>query len=301
MVDRTRVSQLALWSIFIAFAVMGVKFIAWQISGSIALFSDALESIVNVVAAAIAWWTIRISLKPADTSHPFGHHKAEYFSAVIEGVLVVVAALLIFREAVPAILSDHHLEAPGAGMAVNAAAAAVNGFWAWLLISTGRRERSPALSADGQHILADVVTSVGVLIGLALAILTGWSILDPLMALVVGVNVLREGWKVIASSISGLMDSALDGTEIDLINKTILENSLGALEAHDIKTRTSGAVSFIEFHLVVDASMSVADSHVICDRLESALKTAVPGAVVTIHVEPDHKRKNSGVEIVPQK
>lgn len=294
MPNITRVSQLAFWSIIVAIGVMAIKFAAWWLSGSVALYSDALESIVNVIAALIAWFAIRISHKPPDQNHPFGHHKAEYFSAVIEGVLIIVAALLIFREAYSALTTDYNLEAPVQGMIVNAIAAAINGFWAWLLISTGKREKSPALSADGRHIMADVVTSMGVLIGLMIALATGLIIIDAIAAILVGINVLWEGWKVVSSSVTGLMDTAPGTKQSKLIKDTILSNAKGAIEVHDIKVRIAGPVSFIEFHLVVDGSMSVDASHEICDRIETALTATIKGAETTIHVEPGQKKKASG-------
>lgn len=297
MTDTRYVSRLAFYSIIVAFAVMGIKFVAWWLTGSVALYSDALESIVNVIAATIAWIAIRISHKPADLNHQYGHQKAEYFSAVIEGVLVVLAALMIFYSAYSALASDHEVVEPALGMMISAGAAAINGYWAWLLISTGRTEKSPALTADGKHIMTDVVTSVGVLLGLALMMLTGWIVLDALMAVIVGANVLREGWRVISSSIGGLMDAALDADEAELIQKTILANATGAIEVHDIKTRVSGPASFVEFHLVVDGSMSVQAAHEICDRIESQITSAVSGARTTIHVEPDDKRKHGGLRV----
>jgi cation diffusion facilitator family transporter len=297
MHNANRVSRLAFWSIVIAFGVMAIKFAAWWLSGSVALYSDALESIVNVIAAVVAWFAIRLSHKPADKNHQFGHHKAEYFSAVIEGILIVLAALLIFNEAFSALSRNYTLEAPALGMMVNAVAAGINGIWAWLLISTGKSERSPALSADGRHILTDVITSAGVLFGLVLALATGWMILDAILAIMVGINVLWEGWKLVSSSVNGLMDISAGHEESELIEKAILANAAGAIEVHDIKTRIAGPVSFIEFHLIVDGSMSVAASHKICDRIESELKKTVKGAITTIHVEPDNKRKGSGLEI----
>ena len=297
MPNTRRVSLLAFWSIIIAFIVMGIKFFAWNLSGSIALYADALESIVNVVAAIIAWFAVRLSHKPADSNHQFGHHKAEYFSAVVEGILIILAAFLIFYHAYSALGSDHVLETPTKGMIVNVVATAINGFWAWLLISNGRREQSPALSADGRHILTDVVTSVGVLIGLVLVIVTGWTILDPILAIIVGVNVLWEGWKIVFSSANGLMDVAPDKAKTDLIKETILAHSMGAREVHDIRVRVAGPVTFIEFHLIVDGTMSVEDSHKICDRIEGALQKTVKGANTTVHVEPDHMEKTGGIRI----
>lgn len=297
MSANSPIARLAGLSIVVAALVFALKVIAWWITGSVALYSDALESVINMVTAGFAWVAIRISQRPADKNHPFGHHKAEYFSAVVSGVLIVVAALLIFSEAVSALITPHKLETPGVGMAINALAATINGLWAWLLIRTARRHRSPALAADGRHILVDVVTSAGVLIGLALVLLTGWLFLDSLIAIAVGINVLIEGWKVITSSVDGLMDSALDDTETERIRRTILDSAAGAIEVHDIKTRMAGHVSFIEFHLVVDGAMTVAASHAICNRIEEALCAAIPGAVITIHVEPDEEKKRDGLTI----
>lgn len=297
MTISRRVSTLAFYSIVIAFVVMAVKFAAWWITGSVALFSDALESIVNVIASMIAWYALRVSARPADDKHHYGHQKAEYFSAVVEGVLVCLAALAIFASAAQALMSEHVIEQPLLGMAVNGVAAVINGVWAYILITTGRRERSPALIADGRHIWTDVVSSVGVLIGLVLVILTDLVILDAMMAILVGGNVLYEGWKVIYASVGGLMDAALDPEETELIERTILENATGAIEVHDIKTRVAGAVSYVEFHLVVDGAMSVEESHAICDRIEARINAVLKGVKTTIHVEPETKRKASGLPV----
>lgn len=290
------VSRLALASIAVAIGVMGLKFLAWWLTGSVALFSDALESIVNVIAATAAFMAVRYAARPADPGHPFGHHKAEYFSAVLEGVLIVVAALLILHEAVTALLEGvGEMTSPGPGLAINLVAAVINGVFASILIRAGRKHRSPALVADGKHVMADVVTSAGVLAGLVLALVTGWLLLDPLLAILVAGNILREGWHVISESIDGLMDRAVDGEEAQRIEAVIRANATGAIEVHDIRTRAAGPATFIEFHLIVDAAMTVEESHAICDRLESGLHAAVPGSRVTIHVEPDHKAKDEGL------
>ena len=185
-----RVQKIAAGSIAVGLLVLGLKFLAWRLTGSIALYSDALESIVNVVTAVVALLAVRTSAKPADASHPYGHGKAEYFSAVIVGVLIVVAALLILKEAWHGFRDPRPLDASPAGLLVNGLASVVNGVWCWVLIHRGRRLRSPALVADGRHLLTDVVSSVSVLLGVLLAAATGWSILDPaLAALVAGLAV----------------------------------------------------------------------------------------------------------------
>ena len=289
--QQTKARRLALLSVVVAILIMGVKFLAWRLTGSVALYSDALESIVNVIASAAAWYAIGFSQRPADDTHPFGHHKAEYFSAVLEGVLIAIAALLIVREAWHAFFEPRLIAEPWAGMAVNFAAAIGNGLWAMLLLKVARESSSPALDADARHIFSDVVTSVGVLGGLLAAVTTGWAILDPLLALVVAVNILWQGWKIISNSLNALMDHALPDEQQELIRRTIDRNSEGSLEFHDLKTREAGAVRFAEFHLVVESDMTVARSHAICDRIENALREIVPGLHVTIHVEPEEKRK----------
>jgi cation diffusion facilitator family transporter len=244
-----------------------------------------------VIAAFFALWAIRVSHLPADDNHPFGHHKAEYLSAVVEGAMIIVAALLIFREAFFALESPAPLERPWPGLAVNAIGGVLNAIWALALIRTGRQERSPALDADGRHILTDVWTSAGVIVGLIAAVATGWTILDPLLAIVVAVNILYQGWRVIGASVQGLMDVGVDAERSMRIREIISTNAGGALEVHDLKTRIAGRATFIEFHLVVDAAMSVGDSHVICDRIEAALKSEIPSVRVVIHVEPDDEAK----------
>ncbi|WP_170971391.1 MULTISPECIES: cation diffusion facilitator family transporter [Mesorhizobium] len=291
MASKSKVATLAMWSIPVAVAVFALKLVAWWLTGSVALYSDALESIVNVIAAGAAFWAIQLSHKPPDHDHQHGHHKAEYFSAVLEGVLIVVAALLILSEVWKAWEHPSPLEEPGVGLGVNAIASVINAIWATILIRTGRRQRSPALVADGKHIMSDVVTSVGVLAGLLGALATGWLWLDPALAAIVAVNILYQGWQVIGSSLSGLMDKAVEPTEAMHIRAVISANSKGALEVHDLKTRIAGRATFIEFHLVVDSDMTVGESHVICDRIEEALKAEIPSVRVTIHVEPDDEAK----------
>jgi cation diffusion facilitator family transporter len=289
--SKKKVARLAFWTIVVAFVVLGLKALAWWLTGSVALYSDALESTVNVIAALAAFWAIRVSHTPADQDHPFGHHKAEYFSAVLEGVLIVVAALLILVEVARAWAAPVNLDQPWPGLAINSVASVVNLVWAQLLIRAGRAERSPALVADGRHIMTDVVTSVGVLAGLIAAVLTGWNILDPALAVIVALNILWQGWHVIGSSVQGLMDRAVDRQEHIHIRDIISANSKGALEVHDLKTRIAGRATFIEFHLIVDGDMTVRESHVICDRIEEALKAQIPSVRITIHVEPDDEAK----------
>ena len=284
------VKRLAAWSIAVAFGVMGLKLVAWRLTGSVALLSDGLESTVNVVAAFVAFAAITYAQKPADADHQFGHHKAEYFSAVLEGVLIAIAALLIIQQAVPALRDPQPIEAPGAGLAVNLLASAINGVWAFLLIRTGRAQRSPALVADGQHIFSDVVTSVGVFVGLVAALVTGYAILDPLLAIAVAVNILWQGWKVISSSVNALMDRAVEPADEARLKQIIAANAEGSIDIHDLRTRVAGPATFIDFHMVVPKTMTVGTAHEICDRLEDAIRDFVPGASIAIHVEPQGEK-----------
>ncbi|MFN7102451.1 MAG: cation diffusion facilitator family transporter [Pseudorhizobium sp.] len=285
--NDSTVERLAFWGIPMALGVMGLKLVAWWVTGSVALLSDGLESTVNVVAAFIAYFVIRYAQRPADEDHQFGHHKAEYMSAVVEGALIIVAALLIVQEAWGALFAPTLPEAPVLGLSINAVAGVINLVWARTLIRAGRRHSSPALSADGQHIMSDVVTSAGVFVGLILAIVTGYAILDPVMAMLVAVNILYQGYRVISHSLGGLMDRAVTLEEEEEIRAAITAHSAGSLGVHDLRTRRAGAVAFIDFHLVVPADMAVAKAHEICDRLEDAIKQVIPGASLAIHVEPE--------------
>ncbi|MCX8996615.1 cation diffusion facilitator family transporter [Rhizobiaceae bacterium BDR2-2] len=287
--DRT-VERLAFWGIPLSIGVLGLKLLAWYVTGSVALLSDGLESTVNVAAAFIAYFVIRYAKRPPDEDHQFGHYKAEYISAVLEGVLIVVAALLIIQEALGALAAPRVMDAPVLGLAINAAAAVVNAVWASVLIRVGTKHRSPALTADGRHIMSDVVTSAGVLAGLTGAVLTGYPILDPILAILVAINILFQGWKVISHSLSGLMDRAIEPEEEEALKKAIADNAAGSLGAHGLKTRRAGPAAFIDFDLVVPATMTVAEAHRICDRLEEAIGAAVPGAVTNIHVEPESEK-----------
>lgn len=289
-----RLSRLATTSIVVAMLVMGLKYMAYVLTGSVALYSDALESIVNVATAIAALIAVRISERPADRSHQFGHHKAEYVSAGLEGALILIAALLILHQAYEAWLNPRALTAPAEGLAINALAGVVNAAWAWHLIVRGRALRSPALIADGWHLFSDVATSAGVIVGLLLALTTGWMILDPMLAAVVAIHILWVGWRIIAQSMSGLMDAAVAGDMMAQIRRIIAANGNGALQIHDLRTRMAGRATFIEFHLVVPGSMSVTEAHDICDRLEEALAAEIEGAEVLIHVEPEGEAKSKG-------
>ncbi len=290
--------RLALGSIGVGIVVLGLKTLAYALTGSIALYSDAVESIVNVVAAMSALVAVHMAGRPADSNHPYGHHKAEYISAVVEGVLIVLAALAILREAWMGFQAARLLTVPVEGLLVNALAGGLNALWCRTLLREGARLRSPALIADGQHLWADVLSSAGVLGGIVLAVATGWWWLDPLLATLVAGNILWSGWRLVGHSLSSLMDRSLPTDELDSVRALIAEHATGALQAHDLRTRRAGSRTFVDFHLVVPGSMSVTDAHAVCDRIENSIRAAHDDVVITIHVEPEHKAKQTGAVVI---
>lgn len=293
-----RVQLLAAGSIVVGIVVLALKYLAWHLTGSVALLSDAIESIVNVATAIAALVAIRFAAQPADANHPYGHHKAEYLSAVIEGALIIVAAIAIFHEAWSALRAPRIVDAPWTGLAVNGLATAINAIWCYVLITQGRRRKSPALLADGRHLFTDVVSSAGVFVGVALAALTGYLILDPILAVLVGLNVLWAGWRVMKESVGGLLDEAVPDGDLTRIRAIIADHAEGAIEAHDLRTRHAGRMTFVDFHLVVRGQMTVTEAHDICDRLERAIKAEMQDALISIHVEPDDKAKHSGIVVL---
>ena len=292
------VMKIAAGSILVGIVVLALKTLAWWMTGSIALLSDALESTVNLATAVAALVAIRFAATPADANHPYGHHKAELFSAILEGVMIIIAALLIMREAYYGFLEPRTLDAPLEGLLVNGAASVINALWCWTLISQGQKRRSPALVADGRHLLTDVISSIGVTFGVLIAIASGWALLDPLMAVIVAINIVWSGWKVMRESLSGLLDEAIPDTTLAQVRETISRESAGAVEAHDLRTRHAGQASFVEFHLIVPGEMTANAAHDICDRIEAALKDVLEGCIVTIHVEPERKAKHSGIVVL---
>jgi cation diffusion facilitator family transporter len=293
-----RVQTIAAGSILVGFIVLALKYAAYVFTGSVALLSDAIESIVNVITAIVALLAIRWSAMPADAGHPYGHAKAEYFSAVVEGVLIIVAALAILREAYFAYLTPHLIDAPWLGLALNGGATLLNAIWCAVLIGRGRAMKSPALVADGYHLLSDVVSSVGVVAGVALAAVIGLPWLDPALAAAVAANVLWSGWKVMRESVGGLMDEAVSPETLARLRDLISQNADGALEAHDLRTRHAGRMMFVDFHLVVPSDMTVTAAHDICDRIENAIRAEFKDTSISVHVEPDGKAKHTGIVVV---
>ncbi|MDE8343266.1 MAG: cation diffusion facilitator family transporter [Acidocella sp.] len=295
------VIKFACGSIFIGLAVLALKFLAARVSGSTALFSDALESLVNVAASLLALYALVVAAKPADRQHTYGHAKVELLSAVATGAMILIAAVLIFQRAFT-VIRHPVLLAPlsgglGLGMVLNAAAGGLIAIWAMQLRRVGKKYRSPALAADAQHLLTDVLTTIGIILGLGAADILHLPILDPILAFGIAVQIAFAGGATVLKSLSGLLDEAPPVAVIARINELVRLRGTGALEAHDFRIRQAGPAAFLEFHLVVPGAMSVDAAHVICDRIEAALRDEMPGVIITIHVEPAEKAKHEGVLI----
>ena len=285
-------------SLIVSLAVLGLKYAAYAATGSVALYSDAVESTINVVGAGGALLALWLSAQPPDANHPYGHHKAEYLSAVVEGALVLATAFLIGHEAWQGWQHPHPLETPLLGILLNGMGGAINFAWALVLLRLGRRWRSPALVAGGKHIMTDVWTTGAVLAGFAMVIFTGRLWIDPAVAALVAVNILWAGYGMVRESVGGLMDEVADPEAVDAVRRTISANAAGAIEAHEVRVRTVGSMTFIDFPLVVPARIAVEEAHDICDRLENALRELVGAASITIHVEPEGKAKHRGVLVL---
>ncbi len=295
LLSMTTVTRIAAASIGVGLLVLGLKVAAWRVTGSAAFYSDALETVVNVAASGIALAALRFAAQPADDNHPYGHDKAEFVAAVVEGVLIVVAAVSILQHAYGAWRHPRVLQEVGLGVGLNLAATVVNAFWAWVLFGVAKRARSPALRGDAKQLMGDVVTSFGVVGGVALVLLTGVLRLDAAVGVATAIYVLWSGVHLIGDSIGGLMDMAPSDDTVARIEAVLVAHGGGAIEVHDIKARQAGRATFVQFHLVVPGAMRVDAAHEICDRIEEALRRDMEHLMVNIHVEPEHKAKRVGV------
>jgi cation diffusion facilitator family transporter len=274
------------FSILAALVTMALKVIAYLYTDSLGLLSDAAESTVNLFAAGTAWVSLWYAAKPVDVEHTYGHRKIEYFSAGLEGVLIVAAAVGIGWYAAWRLVTPSSLHEPLVGAAVAVAASAINLAVAVWLLRLGRRYGSIVLEADGHHLMADVVTSLCVVVGLVLVKATGQQRLDPIVALLVAIHIVRTGWRLIARSFNGLMDHALPPAEQTLVRSAI-EGQLGPEAAyHALRTRQAGTDRFVDFHLLVPGKTDVARAHRLAERVEQAIRLALPGTEVVVHIEP---------------
>ena len=276
----------AFLSIGAAFLTIALKFGAYILTGSVGFLSDALESVVNLVAAIVAVWALTCAAKPPDEGHAFGHSKAEYFSSGVEGGLILVAAISIAIAAIPRLFHPQTLEQVGFGLVFSLVASAINGGVAVVLFKAGKRLRSITLRADAQHLLTDVWTSVGVMLGLLLVSLTGWFILDPLIALLVAANIIWTGLKLIRESGSALLDASIPLAEREVINKILERYNLQKVQFHAIRTRIAGTRQFVSFHVLVPGEWTVQRGHDLCEEVELAIGAALPNTNVLTHLEP---------------
>lgn len=260
---------------------------AWWLTGSVGLLSDAAESLVNLVAAIVALVALTIAERPADDDHQFGHSKAEYFSAGVEGAMIFVAAGSIIVLAVERLLNPQELEQLGIGLLVSIVASVVNGVVGMMLIRAGRQNRSVTLTADGKHLLTDVITSIGVVVGVGLVWLTGWSALDPIVAIGVGINILFVGGRLVRESMMGLMDATLSDEENATI-EAVLDSyrRSGEVDFHELRTRESGMRRFVEFHVLVPGAWSVERAHDLVEKVETEIRDKLPDSHIASHMEP---------------
>ena len=276
----------ALLSVAAAIATIGLKMLAWWLTGSVGLLSDALESLVNLAAALLAVWMLRLAATPPSEEHPYGYSKAEYIAAGIEGALIVLAAAGILVTAIPRLLRPEPLEAALLGLSVSAAASVINLAVALVLLRAGHKHNSIALEADGRHLMTDVWTSVGVVIGVALVFVTGWNRLDPLVALAVAVHIIWTGVGLVRRSASGLLDAAIAQADRDAIQHLFDEYAKQGVTFHALRTRRAAARSFVSFHLLVPDRWSVLRAHRLSEEIEARIRAIVPGAGVFVHIEP---------------
>lgn len=280
-----------LWlSILAALTTMGLKLAAWLMTGSVSLLSDALESVVNLAAAVVAFLAVRYAGRPADREHAYGHEKIQYFSSGLEGGLVLLAGASIIWVAGERLVNPQERLTLDLGLLLAGVAAAINAAVAVTLIRVGRARHAIAVEADGQHLMTDVWTSVGVLVGLGLVWLTGWVWLDPLLALAVAVVILWTGFDLMRRSFDGLMDRSLPDEELAVLRGVVTEFLGPDMTFHALRTRRSGPRRFADFHLLVPGAMTVQEAHDLANRIEAALAAALPELSATIHIEPIEDR-----------
>lgn len=286
MIERRGLLRFAVLSVAAAVVTICLKTLAYVVTGSIGLLSDALESLANLVAALVALWALWVAARPADEEHTYGHTKAEYFSSGFEGLLIVAAAVGIVVAAVDRFIEPQPIQEPALGLAVNGLAAAVNFGVARVLRRVGKRHESITLEADAQHLMADVWTSLGVIAGVGVAAATGWHRLDPIVAIAVALNVLRSGIRLLARSMHGLLDTSLPGETLEKIKRILDGHSGTGVRYHALRTRQAGARRFISFHILVPGSWTVQRGHDLLEKIEERIREAVPNSVVDTHLEP---------------
>jgi cation diffusion facilitator family transporter len=284
--DSSGLTRFAWLSIAAALATIFLKAAAYYVTGSVGLLSDALESLVNLAAALMALAMLTIAARPPDELHAYGHTKAEYFSSGAEGALIILAAAGIAWTAVPRLLAPRALEQVGLGLAVSIVAALLNFAVARLLLRAGQRYRSITLEADAHHLLTDVWTSAGVVAGVAVVELTGWTRLDPIIALIVAANIVWTGVNLLRRSVLGLLDTAISGAELSAIKQVLSRYEKQGFHYHALRTRHAGRRAFISFHVLVPGDWTVQRGHDLLEEIEREIRAVIPNATVFTHMEP---------------
>jgi cation diffusion facilitator family transporter len=284
--SRSGASKFAALSIAAALATIALKTLAWWLTDSVGLLSDAIEGTINIVGATVALAMISVAARPPDKDHAFGYTKAEYFASGLEGALILIAAIAIGFVAVDRLITPRPLDHVGPGLVVSAAAALINYVVARRLYEAGRHYRSIALEADARHLMTDVWTSAGVIAGVAAVWLTGWERLDPLIALAVAANIVWSGYKLMQRSILGLLDRALPADQLQALDRVLDRYRARGIDFHALRTRQAGARSFVTLHVLVAADWTVAQGHNLAHEVEMDIRAALPDAAVLTHVEP---------------
>jgi cation diffusion facilitator family transporter len=286
MTPRESLTRFAWLSIAAALATIALKGMAWWLTGSVGLLSDALESFVNLAAAILALWLLKVAALPPDEEHTFGHGKAEYFASGIEGTFIFAAAAGIVVTALPRLMHPEPLEQVGWGLAVSSIAALVNLVVGQVLIRAGKAHHSITLEADGHHLMTDVWTSAGVITAVALVALTGWLRFDPLVAVAVAIHICLTGVRLMRRSVSGLMDTALPAEERERVRAILDRHRVPGIDYHALRTRQAGHRRFVYFHLLVPGTWSVEQGHNLMEDIEAELRASLPYATVIAHLEP---------------
>lgn len=276
----------AVFSVLVAVSTISLKFEAYLLTGSVGLFSDAAESVVNLVAAIAALWALTLAARPPDEEHAFGHNKAEYFSSGLESALIIVAAAWIALTAWNRLMDPQPLENVGIGLGITLVAAAVNGGAALVILRAGRRLRSISLRTDAHHLFTDVWTSIGVVVGVALVALTGWLVLDPLIALIVAANIVWTGFRLLRDTLQGLLDRALPAEDLQTISEVLVRYEREGIQFHAVRTRAAGQRRFVSMHVLVPGKWTVQEGHDISEKIEKSLGKELPGSTFFIHIEP---------------
>jgi cation diffusion facilitator family transporter len=294
--DRKPLTRFALLSLAAAIATISLKLAAWYLTGSVGMLSDALESIVNVVAAAATLWLLYLSARPPDERHAYGYSKAEYFASAFEGALILVAAALIAWAAVMRLLHPQPLDQVGIGVVVSLVATAINFGVARVLLGAARRHRSIALEADAHHLMTDVWTSVGVVVAVFAVGATGWNWLDPVIALAVAANIVWTGVSLLRRSAFGLMDESLPADRVQAIGEVLDRYRAEGAEFHAIRTRAAAGRSFVSMHVLVPGAWTVQRGHDLVERIERDVAATSPGTTVFTHLEPREDPTSYGDE-----